>query len=484
MADLVPGISEGDRSSVVLDATYYDTDDLTLARAGATLRYRSDDGWTVKLPGNGTGNGTGNGRSELRRAEITVSGRPELMPAAVRDIVRARVRSRPLHRAARLHTERSVLPLYNADGAKVAELVDDRVRAFTGRRAAGTFREIEFETTTNGGKRLRKAARQRLTRAGCDGGPAQPKVIRVLGERAVSAPELVVPDVQRDASLELLIQHLFAASTARLIECDPGVRLGVDPESLHRFRVAARTLRSQLRTFADALDREWSDVLRYELSWLGTEIGPARDLDVLSARMAGRIAALDAADRADAAVLMELLADQATVARGRALAALRCHRYDSLLDALVDASRAPALRPGYGDRSARRFARTTTRQQLRRMERAAAKVAPHPTDLELHRVRLTTKRTRYSVDAARPIFGAPAARLSAALGDLQDVLGELHDSVVAVQWLRDAASNHPRAGIAAGLIISVEQDTQRKLRRQWRGRWRATDNRALTAWLR
>ncbi|MBM3660928.1 MAG: CYTH domain-containing protein, partial [Actinobacteria bacterium] len=38
-------------------ATYYDTADLRLARAGASLRYRDDDGWTVKLPAGEPGPG-------------------------------------------------------------------------------------------------------------------------------------------------------------------------------------------------------------------------------------------------------------------------------------------------------------------------------------------------------------------------------------------------------------------------------------------
>ena len=37
---------------VTLTATYYDTEDLRLARSGASLRYRRGDAepWTVKLP--------------------------------------------------------------------------------------------------------------------------------------------------------------------------------------------------------------------------------------------------------------------------------------------------------------------------------------------------------------------------------------------------------------------------------------------------
>src|SRR4029078_6468809 len=46
-------------------ATYYDTNALRLARAGASLRFRDDDGWTVKLPSEPeAGNGPAPVRSE------------------------------------------------------------------------------------------------------------------------------------------------------------------------------------------------------------------------------------------------------------------------------------------------------------------------------------------------------------------------------------------------------------------------------------
>ncbi|MBA3956743.1 MAG: CYTH domain-containing protein, partial [Acidimicrobiia bacterium] len=51
-----------------LEANYFDTPDLRLARAGVTLRRRSGEGWTLKLP-------TGEGTSEmLSRRELTAGG--------------------------------------------------------------------------------------------------------------------------------------------------------------------------------------------------------------------------------------------------------------------------------------------------------------------------------------------------------------------------------------------------------------------------
>ncbi len=47
---VAPGVQAEAADARSLQATYFDTDDLRIARSGASLRYRSDEGWTVKLP--------------------------------------------------------------------------------------------------------------------------------------------------------------------------------------------------------------------------------------------------------------------------------------------------------------------------------------------------------------------------------------------------------------------------------------------------
>src|SRR5688572_13896889 len=57
-----------------LDAVYYDTPDLRLARSGLTLRHRIGDGvgWTLKLPDEGPG-----AAAPLSRRELTMAGPPD-----------------------------------------------------------------------------------------------------------------------------------------------------------------------------------------------------------------------------------------------------------------------------------------------------------------------------------------------------------------------------------------------------------------------
>jgi inorganic triphosphatase YgiF len=47
LSDPLAGVIAEPAGTRHLVATYYDTDDLRLARAGVSLRHRSDEGWAV-----------------------------------------------------------------------------------------------------------------------------------------------------------------------------------------------------------------------------------------------------------------------------------------------------------------------------------------------------------------------------------------------------------------------------------------------------
>ena len=50
LSDPLAGVVAEPAGTLQLLAIYYDTDDLRLTRAGASLRHRNDEGWAVKLP--------------------------------------------------------------------------------------------------------------------------------------------------------------------------------------------------------------------------------------------------------------------------------------------------------------------------------------------------------------------------------------------------------------------------------------------------
>ena len=65
--------------------------------------------------------------------------------------------------------------------------------------------------------------------------------------------------------------------------------------------------------------------------------------------------------------------------------------------------------------------------------------AANPPTSELHQVRIRAKRARYAAEAAAAAIPA-AAPHAAAIAELQGVLGDQHDAVVAEEWLRDAVA--------------------------------------------
>ncbi|HEV2895873.1 MAG TPA: CHAD domain-containing protein, partial [Actinomycetota bacterium] len=245
-----------------LRTTYYDTADLRLARWGASLRHRPGEGWTVKLP-------EGREGVLLVRAEHVFAGDGRKPPAEAVALVRAFVRTAKLSPSARMRTLRHPVELRDPAGARLAEVVDDEVQVFDGRRIVARFRELEVELADDADDGVLERVLDRLFQAGAQAADPTPKYLRALaGRERLLGPEVVQPEVDAGATVEALLRHDLAAGTLRLFRHEAGVRIGEDPEAVHQARVATRRLRSTLRTFSSLLEPEWTDRLRDELKWL------------------------------------------------------------------------------------------------------------------------------------------------------------------------------------------------------------------------
>src|SRR5205807_10378738 len=171
-----------------------------------------------------------------------------------------------------------------------------------GLRVQSRFREVEVELRDPSAERLLEPILARLRDAGAADEDQASKVVRALGARATAAPEVDPIPVSSTSTAGELVRHILAVSVASLLRHDPGVRLGDDPEDVHRARVATRRLRSQLRTFRTLLDTDWANALREDLRWLGSGLGSVRDRQVMAQRVRSRSSALaedDAATLAD-----------------------------------------------------------------------------------------------------------------------------------------------------------------------------------------
>ncbi|MDA8292517.1 MAG: CYTH and CHAD domain-containing protein [Actinomycetota bacterium] len=490
LSGVLPGVRATAGPDQRLVATYYDTPDLRLARAGCTVRHRSGEGrgprWTVKLP-------AGADPSTISRREVSVDGSEARVPDLVSDLVLAIRRHDPIGRVARLETLRRQLSLVGPGDERLADVADDTVRASCVGSADHTFREVELELVDadDGARELVAAVVARLVGAGCRAGRPLPKLVRALGDPALLPADVVVPDVARDATAAELVRHALARSVAAIARHDPGVRIGDDEEEVHDFRVATRRLRSDIRSFAPLLDAARLASLVPELRWLGSLVGALRDVDVLRGRLASDLARLPRDAGRDASAVRSRLDQDAVAARGRLLAGMRDARYVRLLDALVSLASSPPIRPR--SRSAQApgadVVRAVARRPWRRLAAAAASLGDSPSDADLHRVRILAKRCRYAAEAVAPVAGSGAARFAAAVADLQTLLGDHQDSVVARSYF---ATSFPPGGRDAGdgerdrlvaELVAAEDARRTRLRSRWPAAWDAASAKSLRRWM-
>ena len=401
-----------------LDATYFDTDDLRLARNKRTLRRRtggSDAGWHLKTPGDGTS------RTEHR---MPLDGTD--VPGELVAEVRAIVRDRPLRPLVRLRTTRVETPLKDADGRTLALIAQDAVTAETDGEEQ-RWQEIEVELV-DGSAKVLKTVEKALLAAGATPSGSSSKLARALGDR------LKTGKIKGEQSHPVLVYAL--QQRAALEANDPGVRRG-EPEAVHRMRVATRRLRSTLKTFKRSFDPDAAPPIADDLKWLAQLLGEVRDGQVLSHKLLQGVEQEGPEFAAVAARIKGYLDDKVEHGRQAVEAELVGERYLKLLDA-VDA----LVDSGTGEDAPVRRAR----KALARADGLLDEATAEGVDAELHEARKSYKRARYGVEVFESSVGKPAAQLTKRLTELQDVLGSHQDSVVAREILKELADAAHAAG--------------------------------------
>ncbi|MZD05144.1 CHAD domain-containing protein [Streptomyces sp. SID5785] len=470
----VPGVEATVPQGVTeLDAVYYDTADRRLAAARITLRRRTggaDAGWHLKLPV---------ALSEGVRDEVRAPLTGTAVPRALAGLVRSRVRGDALVPVVRLLSTRDVTELTGADGTLLAEVSVDAVRAerADGERATA-WTEIEVELADGGDPAFLTKVEKRLRKAGVHRSAASSKLARALAETgAAPVPRPAAEDPGTDAGAHVLAR--LRAQRDALVDLDPDVRRDL-PDALHQMRVTTRRLRSAFKTYRKLLDPRVTGPLGDELKWLAGELGIDRDREVLTERITGRIDALPrhlllgpVRGR-----LRTWAVARRQGSRRHTVAVLDSKRYLALLDGLDALLADPPLRR---KRAARPAAEVLAEAALRDHARLAAHVEhalalePGPDrDLALHEARKAAKRARYAGETAVPALGKQARRFARSMKDVQTVLGDHQDSVVAREALRDLAMQAHAAGengFTWGLLHGYEQATAARREAELPGVW-------------
>jgi len=458
-----------------LVTVYVDTPDLRIARWGSSLRHRQGEGWTVKLPSPTNG-------SQLVRTEVNFEGDDaRKLPTAAADLVRAYVRGQELAPVARLQTVRRGVEIGDDVGRRLAVVTDDEVSVMDGRRVASRFRELEVELDPEADDDLSEILIDRLTQAGAGPIDNVPKLVRALGPRAASPPDVEVAELDEHATVADVVRRELATSVVRLLRHDAGVRLGEDPEAVHQARVATRRVRSALRTFRDVIEPDWGRSLRDRLKGVAYRLGAVRDTEVLRDRLRSREPSLPEGDRKGLDELVTSLEMARDEAREQLLEAIREPTYVALLDELVEAAREPRVLEGAAGAPAASELRSVLERPWQHLEHAVERAREDASDASLHAVRIRAKRARYAAEAVSPVFGKPAAGFAEAAARLQDALGEHQDSVVARAWLRETAASGADAFVA-GELSAIEAQAAAAVRATWPKAWKALSRKRLRFW--
>ncbi len=456
-------------------ATHWDTADLRLARWGVALEYSADSGWLLRLPA------TSEGMAAPDGADLQFDGGGERPPVQALDLVRAYARHEPIELVARLVTATEQTSLLDADGSLLARLMDDTISVFSGPRITQRFREITV--LSESGSLLDRIA-ARFEAAGAQHARPRALVARALGLGGTPPPEIGSVTLGGAATAGDVVRRALSSSVIRLLRHDPGVRLGIDAEDVHQARVATRRLRSDLRTFRPLLDEAWAESLRDDLRWLGGELGSVRDAEVLRDRLRSAATTLPAPDRRAATAIVAPLAAQVRAARRHLLLAIDTDRYLDVIDHLVAATRAPVL-TALAAEPARDVLPGLVRKPWRSLKSGALGARGDVPDEQLHDLRIRAKRCRYAAEAAAAATGKNAARFAREVAGLQEVLGELHDAVVAEAWLRERSAAprvHETALFAAGELVALQRDAAERARTGWPAAWKRVEERWADAW--
>ena len=204
LREAAPGMRPSAEGSQRFVTSYFDTADLRLTRWGGSLRYRTGEGWTVKLPG-------GVKDVVLSRQEINFEGAPGRPPAAALDLVSAYVRASPVRLATRLQTRRHLVSLsVPGDGTSV-EVFDDEVSVLDGRRIIERFREVEVELVEGGDDAVLQAVVASLVRSGARPDETIPKATRALRPGSLRPSDVVAPKIGKRSTVHYFVQAAIAS---------------------------------------------------------------------------------------------------------------------------------------------------------------------------------------------------------------------------------------------------------------------------------
>ena len=249
-------------------------------------------------------------------------------------------------------------------------------------------------------------------------------------------------EIEADAPIGRVALAVLRRQFTALLACEPGTRLGDDPEELHDMRVASRRLRAALSLFADVLPPSAAK-LHDDLRWVGHTLGAVRDLDVQLEQLDEWLVELPEIDREPLASLRSLLEAKRSEARATMLSAFDSHRYELFVSRFGRLLRsARGRRTGPTSMPALAVAPDLIEARFRALRKVGDRIEPDSPAADYHRARILGKRFRYALEFLAELYQGRSRPLTRRVVALQDILGLNQDAEVAIERLRELAKEH------------------------------------------
>ncbi len=455
-------------------STYLDTLDLALDRRGFILRVRCANGHCVQTLKADGRNGVAADRAEWEW-KLT-SDKPDLGLLATTTLAGELPADLDVEPVFVTEIQRTIRTL-RLDGGTIAEATLDK-----GTIVAGDRREpvSELELELRDGE---PAALYRFAVKLHEDVPftieSESKAARGYRLRRAEPPaahKAATVSLPENIETAEAFRQIMTASLGHLLLNQPA-GLGGDAEGVHQMRVAIRRLRAALMLFKPHLEEHATARFDALLRRFGKVFGEARDWDVFRLQILPE--ALDAADAAGWRVLLEdpAMARQ-EAAHQRFVQQLREPPFTGLvlgLAAWVEQGR--TMSGLLGDKALQQPLALVCPPLLDRLAQKVERRGRHidRSDADRHALRKSLKKLRYAIGYVQSLYPRePAKRYLRACKKLQQVLGDINDTVAATALADDLAdATRPDLTPAIG-ALATSLDRRRVLALQdLPKRWKA-----------
>lgn len=442
---MLNGLTVGRAVTRRLCTIYYDTPELSFAKACLSLRVRKNGRGFVQTLKDENSGAIASERHEYE--SVIPSAEPDLN-AIPDESVRARVEALTagLQLTPVFETEfqRTTRPVKSSAGDEI-ELDVDRgeIRTLMNERASLPVNEVELELKAGTPKALYEAARFLSRRIPLTVNPESKSArgIRAVEGEQISAHKAgrtqLSPDCTAEEAFRLTLLHCLR-HIARNVPAVAEARL---PEGVHQIRVGLRRLRAALSASGGEFHVRNLESLDERAKNLSDIFGGTRELDVFATEL---LAPVEESAKKPGLPQLRLLLEE--LRRESWEQTVKLVQSDDFTGFLLDLALAIETRvwresASYEQLAAfERPARALASETLDKRLKQACRRAKHLSSLnvqERHRLRIALKKLRYSAEFFAPLFTAkPVSAFLERLSKLQDLFGALNDAATVETILR------------------------------------------------